>query len=270
MASSSVFFDSPIAFRIHPVDAIDAAHAVRITSGILGPLAVALCLSALIPTAALAQVPAVCRRTWSRAGYTVGWIMRTHGVQLSPEAAARFCSASPECIAALHHACERARNQDQGPAQQQTPTSNQSEPQALTPSSAERLAYAGMGTELMIEISMEKGNRSNACTFSRMSLYLSESTPAEFKQIIGSESRSSINRNCGYNATSLLPTSSQLSRLSQLGASSAIGNASRSGDNTMACRAAKHLLAITHERGNNSKDTEHARSRIRMYCIDSQ
>ncbi|MFN4865863.1 MAG: hypothetical protein ACK5GZ_06030 [Cyanobium sp.] len=36
MASFSVFFDGPIDFGIQPVDAIDAAHAVEITSGIHG------------------------------------------------------------------------------------------------------------------------------------------------------------------------------------------------------------------------------------------
>ena len=36
MASFSVFFDGPIDFGIQPVDSIDAAHAVEITSGIHG------------------------------------------------------------------------------------------------------------------------------------------------------------------------------------------------------------------------------------------
>ena len=36
MASFYVFFDGPIGFGIQPVDAIDAAHAVKITSGIHG------------------------------------------------------------------------------------------------------------------------------------------------------------------------------------------------------------------------------------------
>ena len=34
MASFSVFFDGPIGFGIQPVDAIDGAHAVEITSAI--------------------------------------------------------------------------------------------------------------------------------------------------------------------------------------------------------------------------------------------
>jgi hypothetical protein len=36
MASFSVFFDGPLGFGIQPVDAIDAAHAVEITSEIHG------------------------------------------------------------------------------------------------------------------------------------------------------------------------------------------------------------------------------------------
>lgn len=36
MASLSVFFDGPLGFGIQPVDTIDAAHAVEITSGIHG------------------------------------------------------------------------------------------------------------------------------------------------------------------------------------------------------------------------------------------
>jgi hypothetical protein len=36
MPSSSVFFDGPIGFGIQPVDAMDATHAVEITSWIHG------------------------------------------------------------------------------------------------------------------------------------------------------------------------------------------------------------------------------------------
>ena len=100
----------------------------------LRPLAVALCLAALLPPAALARDPAICLQSRVQVGYTAGSMIHTYGVKLSPEAAAKFCSAYPECVADLHDVCERARSQGYGYGPQQTViASDQSEPQAITP-----------------------------------------------------------------------------------------------------------------------------------------